>query len=78
MSHETDEDKGARGDQREISLTMNFGHIDAKVISLFQHMLTTRCDEFVESVGEARHAISQVVEAEIDAGESISHERRLR
>lgn len=80
LSHETDDDDdmGARGDQREISLTMKFGHIDAKLISLFQHMLTTLCDELVKSVGEARHAISQVIEAEIDAGEGISHGRRLR
>ena len=56
---------------------MKFRHINSKLISLFQHMSPTFRDEFVKSISEARHAIAQVVEAEIDAREDISHGRRL-
>lgn len=41
-----------------MGLTVKFGDIDAKLITLFQHMLTTLCDELVKPVGEARHTVS--------------------
>ena len=63
--------------RKGIPLTVKLGHVNAELITLFEHMFTTLCDEFVKSVGEARHAISQIIEAEIDAGEGIDHRRCL-
>jgi hypothetical protein len=65
----------AEGERR---LTVEFGNIDAELVSLFQHMFTAFCDKVIKSLGEAHHAVSQVFEAEVDGREALGHGGRLR
>ena len=39
------------------------------MIALFEYALATELDEVVESLGEASHAVAQVIESEVDAGQ---------
>ncbi len=64
-------------EERELRLTVEFGNIDAELVSLFQHMFTALCDKVIKPLGEAHHAVSQVFEAEVDGGETVGHGGRI-
>lgn len=51
--------------------TLKFGDIHAELVALFQHTLATLLDEGVEARAELGHAVSQVIEAEVDVGQSV-------
>lgn len=39
------------------------------MIALFEYALATELDEVVESLGEASHAVAQVIKTEVDTGQ---------
>jgi hypothetical protein len=52
---------------------LQFGEINVELISLLQDLLPATLDEGVEFGGELGHAVAQVLEAEVDAGERVGH-----
>ena len=54
-------------------LTLDLGHVDAEMVAFFEYTLTAPVDEEIESLGEAGHAIAQVVEAKLDARQLVDH-----
>jgi hypothetical protein len=56
---------------------MNFCDVHAELIALFENSLAAGFYEVVELDGELCHAVAQLVEAEIDRGEGVSHGRRV-
>ena len=52
---------------------VQLGDVHAELIALFEDAFAPFGDEFVESVGESRHAVAELVEAEVYAGEGVGH-----
>lgn len=50
---------------------MKFGNIETELIALFQNSLSPLLNKGVKLGRELGHAIAQVVETEIDVGESV-------
>ena len=57
--------------------TLEFGHVDAKLIALFKNAFATSGDEIVEAVCEFSHPLAQLVEAKVDVGEGVGHGGRV-
>lgn len=53
--------------------TFYFRNVHSEGIALLQDTLSSAFDELVKASSELRHALSQVIEAEIDAGERVCH-----
>lgn len=53
--------------------TLDLGHVDAEMVALLEYALATLVDEKIESLGEASHAIAQIVETKLDARELVEH-----
>ena len=57
----------------ECVCTVEFGNVDVELVAFFQDAFATFGDEVVEAVGEAGHALAEVVEAEVYGWEGIGH-----
>ena len=66
-----------RKKRREGSSTLQLGHVHAELVPLLQHPLAPLLDKGIESRRELGHAIAQVVEAKVDAGQRVG-ERQAR
>lgn len=50
-----------------------FSQVDVKLISLFQNSFPPAFDECVEFDCELRHAVAEVLESKVDAGQRVRH-----
>ena len=53
--------------------TLQLGHFHSELVALFEDALAAFGNEVVEAVGKFCHALSELVEAEVDAGEGVGH-----
>ena len=51
--------------------TLQFGHVHAELVALFQHPFPPVLYKLVESHCEARHALAEVLEAKVHAGKTV-------
>ena len=54
-------------------ITLDLGDGLAELVALGEHGLAALGDELIEAVREAGRALSQLVEAEADAGQAVGH-----
>jgi hypothetical protein len=52
---------------------LELGEIDVKLVSFLENPLATSLNECVKLGGKLRHAIAQIFESEIDAGQRVGH-----
>lgn len=53
--------------------TLQLREIDMKLVSLLKNPLATSFNKSVKFGGKLRHAIAQVLESKIDAGQRVGH-----
>lgn len=58
--------------------TVELGNAHAENISLFEDTLSPTLDEIIKSGCEHRHALAQVVKAEIDREKAVGHGEVIR
>lgn len=51
--------------------TLKLSHVDAELVALFQHALAALLNKGIKLGRELCHALAQIVEAKVDAGQRV-------